>query len=535
MTRATGNYQEDVLRKRATGSGVFSNLIFFYAVQKAFDQLDSLALQVSRDEERLQLAMLRGEDPRPLTEAVPPQADPWFYYSLAKALLRQNLLQEALGLVEQSLESRRPDTCAINLVLKQAVNLGLASTARQLIEISLQLAPQQDDLRVLYDRLGTGEAVRFNLYLSPLPQCFRVAFYIPAYQSESFIGQALEAVLGQCYPLEEILLVDDGSTDATAAIAREYPVYVVCHGENRGLAAARNTAFNHLQASYVGAADSDVCLDAGYTKYIMMEFENTSPEVAGIGGRLEERYTGTPADRWRWRHLSQDPGPARIHPPRFLYGSNTVYRREPVLEAGGYNDKYRTNSEDGDIARKLLASGYSFSYTPHARAEHLRRDTPASVLRTFWNWAADTRSRLAVFDTLDTLFAEIERIPRRIADLIRLDQNDGLHDILYVDFLCLFHETFLDLHYAVEQKMLSANEAGCVHTQLLDSIKALDARYQGRLYDKVLCDSSALLIPEQDREAQPTPWLENKLGRIIGEVNNMHNGISKDLYRKLMG
>ena len=76
------------------------------------------------------------------------------------------------------------------------------------------------------------------------------------YNEEPFIAEAIESVLAQRFADYELIVSDDGSTDATAKIAREYPVNYV-YQTNRGISAARNTGFLHSQAKYVLFLDHD--------------------------------------------------------------------------------------------------------------------------------------------------------------------------------------------------------------------------------------------------------------------------------------
>jgi len=71
-----------------------------------------------------------------------------------------------------------------------------------------------------------------------------ISVYIPAYNVARFLPRSIESVFGQSLAPAEVLVVDDGSTDNSAEIAGSYhTVTVVRHESNRGLAAARNTAF----------------------------------------------------------------------------------------------------------------------------------------------------------------------------------------------------------------------------------------------------------------------------------------------------
>ena len=88
-----------------------------------------------------------------------------------------------------------------------------------------------------------------------------VSVIIPVYQAERYLRQCLDSVLGQTFPDLEVLLVDDGSTDASGAISREYARQdnrVRCfHQENAGQAAARNRALKEAQGSWICFVDSD--------------------------------------------------------------------------------------------------------------------------------------------------------------------------------------------------------------------------------------------------------------------------------------
>ena len=69
-----------------------------------------------------------------------------------------------------------------------------------------------------------------------------VTLYIPCFNSQNTIRECLDGVLKQSHPPSEILVINDGSTDLTSEFASDYPVRIINHGSNKGLACARNTA-----------------------------------------------------------------------------------------------------------------------------------------------------------------------------------------------------------------------------------------------------------------------------------------------------
>jgi glycosyltransferase involved in cell wall biosynthesis len=83
-----------------------------------------------------------------------------------------------------------------------------------------------------------------------------VSVVIPAFNAEAFVAEAIESVLAQDYDPIEVIVVDDGSADGTAAVASGYPVRVITQ-ENGGQAAARNAGVAAAKGTFVSFLDSD--------------------------------------------------------------------------------------------------------------------------------------------------------------------------------------------------------------------------------------------------------------------------------------
>ena len=86
-----------------------------------------------------------------------------------------------------------------------------------------------------------------------------VSILIPAFNAERWIADTIRAALAQNWPRKEIIIVDDGSTDQTLSIARQFAsktVSVIAQ-QNQGAAAARNKAFQLCQGDYIQWLDAD--------------------------------------------------------------------------------------------------------------------------------------------------------------------------------------------------------------------------------------------------------------------------------------
>ncbi|MGM9869694.1 MAG: glycosyltransferase family 2 protein [Sodaliphilus sp.] len=100
-----------------------------------------------------------------------------------------------------------------------------------------------------------------------------VSVIVPAYNVAPYLEQCLESIAAQTYTHLEVIVVDDGSTDASGAIADEWaardPRVRVIHQPNAGLSAARNSALNVMQGAYVTFIDSDDFVAPQYVERLM--------------------------------------------------------------------------------------------------------------------------------------------------------------------------------------------------------------------------------------------------------------------------
>lgn len=212
----------------------------------------------------------------------------------------------------------------------------------------------------------------------------RVFVYIPAYNAEKYIALSIESVLAQDYPVEKIIVVDDGSRDKTVSIAQKYPVDILRNEKNEGLAFSRNRAVLSRGAEFVGSIDADCVAGVDWLKECLRHF--SSPGVAGVGGRLVETGKNI-ADKWRKEHLAQNPGEQRVREVEFLAGCNTVYRRQALLDCGLYDSKYRRYHEDSELGRRLRSKGgKALIYAPGALVWHIKEDSVYSVMESCWNF-----------------------------------------------------------------------------------------------------------------------------------------------------
>ncbi len=281
----------------------------------------------------------------------------------------------------------------------------------------------------------------------------KVSLYIPCYNVEAYLAPVLEGVLKQTLPVDEILIVDDGSRDRTCEIASRYPVTIVRHEQNRGLAAARNTGIVRAHNDLVAWLDADCVPDPRWLE--MLTGALCGENVVMVGGRLVETVLTSVADRWRRAHMPQDWGSARLSNPKFMFGNNGLGLKSAIEEAGGYNERFRTNGEDVDLSQRLRARGFGFVYEPSAMVSHLRRDSIASVLSAYWRWWRCGVNAYANGVRLRSVVATFCRahLGTSFLERVRRDLEQREFDLLPLDFLALGYMPYRDLRLYVEARL----------------------------------------------------------------------------------
>jgi GT2 family glycosyltransferase len=273
----------------------------------------------------------------------------------------------------------------------------------------------------------------------------KIALYIPCFNAAKTINACLAGVFRQSRPADEVLIIDDGSTDTTVEIARKFPVKIIKHAGNLGLAAARNSAIKNTSAELLASLDSDCKPGRDWLKCLAKRTHLS--KAAGVGGKTVEAHASSVFDRWRSIHMRQHWGEAKKTNPQFLFGSNTLFRRRLLIEAGFYNERYRSNFEDVDISNRLRKKGYNLIYEPKATVYHLRQDDLSVLLNNFWKW------NLAYYIS-EGFYKNPERFAFKIKDNIGLsnrfleeDLKNKRYQLIYLDFLIALHHSLRDLDY----------------------------------------------------------------------------------------
>jgi O-antigen biosynthesis protein len=215
----------------------------------------------------------------------------------------------------------------------------------------------------------------------PLPEdAPKISVVVCAYNAELTMRECLESLTKLSYPSYEAVIVDDGSTDHTGAIADEYPQFKIIHQPNRGLSAARNVGMAAATGDIIAYLDSDAVTDPDWLTYLAWKFKCT--DHVGIGGP----NLPPPEEGWLANCVASAPGsPTHIllddETAEHIPGCNMAFRKEALAAIGGFDTTYTAAGDDVDICWRLQERGHTIGFSPAAIVWHHRRKTIKSYLK----------------------------------------------------------------------------------------------------------------------------------------------------------
>jgi glycosyltransferase involved in cell wall biosynthesis len=208
---------------------------------------------------------------------------------------------------------------------------------------------------------------------------------IPVYNDAEHIGGALRYLLAQTLRPEEIVVVDDGSTDGTAEVVRAAGAGIVYTAKRRGgPAAARNHGIRMTTGDLVAFTDSD-CLPArDWLEQLVRGFDD--PRVGGVGGAVRAAGIGIASEYADLRKLL-DPRRAPDGSVEYVVTANACFRRDVLLEAGLFRERFtKPGGEEVELSRRIRELGYELRAVDSALVLHHHRATVADLLRTIGNY-----------------------------------------------------------------------------------------------------------------------------------------------------
>lgn len=236
------------------------------------------------------------------------------------------------------------------------------------------------------------QAVR-EVFAAPLPpaplRTPRVSVVVCAFNAERTLAACLEALRHQHYDDYEVVVVNDGSSDRTAAIAEHYgtvyrerggPRYVLVHQPNRGLGVARNVGAEAASGEIVAYTDADCVPDPDWLRLLVHTILRQG--VVAVGG---PNFPPPETRRVAMAVAVAPGGPTHVliddEVAEHIPGCNMAFTREALAAVQGFDPRYTAAGDDVDICWRLQNLGYRIGFSPAATVWHYRRHTVRAYLR----------------------------------------------------------------------------------------------------------------------------------------------------------
>jgi len=227
--------------------------------------------------------------------------------------------------------------------------------------------------------------VRECFHHAPFMDCVlwpRVSVVVCSYNGARTIRDCLEGLQNLEYPDYEVIVVDDGSTDDTSAIANEYECRVI-RTPNRGLSNARNTGLKAAAGEIVAYIDDDAYPDPHWLHYLATAFlDKKNRKHAAVGGP----NIAPPTDGPIAECVAHSPGgPTHVllsdREAEHIPGCNMAFRKSCLQAIGGFDPQFRVAGDDVDVCWHLQQRGWTLGFSPAAVVWHHRRNSVRAYLR----------------------------------------------------------------------------------------------------------------------------------------------------------
>lgn len=284
----------------------------------------------------------------------------------------------------------------------------------------------------------------------------KVSVVIPTLNGGPALRRCVESVVASTYPKEliELVVVGDGCSenpeDAMSGLGEKCTLKVILQDQS-GPAVARNRGLNYATGSLIAFTDDDCIVDREWLSNIVERM--TDSRISGIGGRTRSADGGIQAT-YMDRVNGTDPVLLETGEPWYLVTANCCFRRDVILEAGGFDPAFPlAAAEDVDLSLRLHAKGHALTFDPGCRVSHHYDGSLGSLIRRFHRYGLGTRilfDKHLIWrewkpDAANRLYALLCGTDQGIREFIEIEDIDlrlwcglldRLHHIMYLAGYC---------------------------------------------------------------------------------------------------
>jgi glycosyltransferase involved in cell wall biosynthesis len=230
-----------------------------------------------------------------------------------------------------------------------------------------------------------------------------ISVVVPTFNRADSLLNTLRALENQTFHHYEVIIVDDGSTDQTETVVKQFPQFLYVRQPNHGPAAARNTGSQFAQGEFITFTDDDCVPPADWLACIVRGYK-THPEVAGVGGPCRapaQDWKNNPYARYEWR-FERFMLPSKTYINWLTRGkltwqaqwpgygdyvggmdcpagrsNNISYCRQVFMDLNKFDESFPLAAgEDADFKIRLCIAGHQLLWLDRIIVEHRHAYTP---------------------------------------------------------------------------------------------------------------------------------------------------------------
>ncbi len=280
-----------------------------------------------------------------------------------------------------------------------------------------------------------------------------ISIVIPAHNAEQSVADCVRSLQNQANQEDnlEIIVVDNGSTDRTAEVARQHGATVLCES-NRGAASARNAGIRAARGEIVCFTDADCCPTGDWVAQITAPLRQ-DPEIVGAKGTYLTRQRRLVA---RFVQIEYEDKYDLLRPQAtidFIDTYSAAYRRDILLANGGFDPRI-FYVEDQELSFRLASRGYKMVFQPNASVYHLHSSTWGDYFRKKFfiaYWKAQVVRRFPTRGVRDSHTPQVMKVQMMLVMLVlgsllglpAVPLLQGLWPLPFWSFFYLFPTIFL--------------------------------------------------------------------------------------------
>jgi glycosyltransferase involved in cell wall biosynthesis len=190
---------------------------------------------------------------------------------------------------------------------------------------------------------------------------YKISAVVPTYNSEKIIKECLDSLIAQTHPFDEIIIVDNASTDKTREIIKGYPFKKILLEKNMERCVSRNTGWQAAQNELVAIIENDSVYDRHWAEKVLECFEKGADAV------VDRRAVYKPVTFIS--RMNDEFFTVRLLKNEYKPYSAWVFQKSILEELGGY-DEGQVGFEDMELGKRLIDRGYKIVYQPDALSCH---------------------------------------------------------------------------------------------------------------------------------------------------------------------